>query len=370
MEEKQIGFNPKHGLYIPKEAWHSNISRTAKILYAIMNCLESFDLDGCWASREYYAGSIGCSKQRVTQLIKELVDANLIFRNGYRSNETGRTQLLKRTSLEEYHRGSNNRGSNSILLDGGSNSRGGNNLLLDRSNNKLLPNIISKNIKRDNPLTSFLGDFKGWVSKDINSRFTFLNNLATNKNIPIDKNPDIPSSFIKALQKIPTKQNKDPDAPENPQLAYIRFITNIQTKMFQNSPGYYNYLKDIDLVKQAIQSVITIHKLVSIDGFEFKTQIRPAIEWALNDKFWKKQVRSISALRSNKNKNGIYKFQQIWNQWIELDEHTSKMGRLGKKSDFIDHGWFDPTNKFNPNDPENINPDDYVPTYRVRSGSI
>jgi hypothetical protein len=55
----------------------------------------------------------------------------------------------------------------------------------------------------------------------------------------------------------------------------------------------------------------TIDKLVRIDGFDFEDVVRPAIEYATTDSFWKNNVRSLASLRTKSKRNGESKFVNI-----------------------------------------------------------
>lgn len=54
-----------------------------------------------------------------------------------------------------------------------------------------------------------------------------------------------------------------------------------------------------------------IEKLVRLDGFDLNTEIRPALQWAVQDDFWARQLISLAAIRK-KSKNGASKFKNLF----------------------------------------------------------
>jgi len=297
-------FIPKHGLVIPKEAWHAKIPPLAKILYAIMNCLTSFDIDGCYASREYYANSIGCSKQRVTQLVKILINAELIFHNGYHANESGRTQLLKRVDLETVNRKSLSNldgGSNNILLDGSNNNIGGsNNILLDGSNNNLTPNTISNNIKEKEPSFSVSSKYPdSWLKPNYSAKFNFIHS----------RYPKIDS-------------------------VHLRYVIDWQEKKIEKFFSFFKSDSNSKLIKQVVNSCDTIDKLIRIDKHYFRETIVPALKWASQDKFWSKKTLSIANIRGA-GANDQNHFWHLHQQWCEAEEIDPRKGRYVLESEVI-----------------------------------
>lgn len=65
-----------------------------------------------------------------------------------------------------------------------------------------------------------------------------------------------------------------------------------------------------------------LDKLERIDGYNWEIEIIPTIEWAINDDFWGKQVRSLAALRSKSKSNGMKKFDNIFNSYSSAKPKT------------------------------------------------
>lgn len=54
-----------------------------------------------------------------------------------------------------------------------------------------------------------------------------------------------------------------------------------------------------------------IDKICRLDGFDFETEVKPALQWGCRDAFWGKQLRSPGMLRK-KGKNGETKFSNLF----------------------------------------------------------
>lgn len=95
--------------------------------------------------------------------------------------------------------------------------------------------------------------------------------------------------------------------------------------------------KSSDLLKNSCESV---DKLIRIDGFELD-YIGAVLRWAVQDKFWKNNVLSLSGLR--RKKDGLTKFQKIANDFESKKTRVTRgkaMGRSGQNAEacreFID----------------------------------
>mgnify|MGYP000356042858 CR=1 FL=1 len=60
----------------------------------------------------------------------------------------------------------------------------------------------------------------------------------------------------------------------------------------------------------------TLEKLTRLDGYDLDADIRPALNWAIHDDFWSKQVRSLCSLRRPGN-NGEMKFTNLLSQYYK-----------------------------------------------------
>jgi len=309
-----------HGLYIQPEAWHADIPNSAKILHGRLCNLPSFNDGGSHASRDWMAKEIGVSKQRITQLIKILIDNKLIIDNGWYTNSNGnKTRLLKRGILTP---------PNKKLLDPL------NKKLLDPPNKKLLANYKSINNKSNILFTNkFVNDIPellaDWVDKDYGYKFDILYSFR-NGDWPKDELKNtLTASLINPYQKI----------PDSLLAKYLRFALTTQEIIQRNAPAKSTHFSDKQLAQHILAAVTEIDKLCRLDHFDFEACIKPALRWAIKDPFWSDQILSLSNLR-NKGKNGLSKFFNLYNAWCKAEQIDPKMGRLGKKSDFIDHGYY------------------------------
>jgi hypothetical protein len=68
-----------HGTWIPKAVLEkADISLSAKLLYGLVDAL--CQDEGCFASNEWVAASLGLKKRQIQYLLKELIDAGLVIR--------------------------------------------------------------------------------------------------------------------------------------------------------------------------------------------------------------------------------------------------------------------------------------------------
>jgi len=79
---------------------------------------------------------------------------------------------------------------------------------------------------------------------------------------------------------------------------------------------YPNFIKDNDFEKRLDKSAIVLEQLERIDGFNFESEIKPVIEWAIRNSFWSSQIKSLAAMRDI-SKNGEKKFVNIYSQYEE-----------------------------------------------------
>ena len=282
LKEKQL-----YGLYIPPEAWHLDITTLAKVLYGRLCSLPSFNAIGSFASRAWMAKEIGVSEQRITQLIKILIDAELIISNGWHTNGNGkRTRLLLRNAIDLTY--------NKLLAKNLTNNK-----LLPKTglaNNKLLPNTRVKDNIREPSFFSFSGN---WRKAEYKDKFDFIHSRH---------------------QKI------DP--------IYLRYAINWQERKLEKFTSFFKSYSDTKLINQIIDSCKTIDELIRIDKHYFRETIVPALKWASQDNFWHDKVLSLTNLRK-KNKDGETKFTNILKQWCREEEIDPRKGRYVLESEVI-----------------------------------
>lgn len=75
---------------------------------------------------------------------------------------------------------------------------------------------------------------------------------------------------------------------------------------------YHNHPTLVSITEEKIQKgAATLDKLVRLNGFDFKDDIRPALKFVIKDSFWSKQVLSLVGLRHKSRSNGEMKFVNI-----------------------------------------------------------
>jgi len=107
----------------------------------------------------------------------------------------------------------------------------------------------------------------------------------------------------KESKKKTTKRKKS--IPRNIKI-FAKEVLLIQQKKFPDD------IKDKDIQKRINGSADTLYKLQRIDGFNFKKQIKPIIEWAINDQdFWEDEIKSLAPIRKKSSRNGEMKFTNM-----------------------------------------------------------
>lgn len=96
------------------------------------------------------------------------------------------------------------------------------------------------------------------------------------------------------------------------------------------SEDFYSFLSEKGGKKNPTKKDIksgaeAIDKLVRIDKWDLKAEIRPALQWGVKDHFWSKQVRSLSPLRK-KGKNSETKFANLFSSFSARDVTKSSNG--------------------------------------------
>jgi hypothetical protein len=266
------------GVYIPPEVLKADIAPLAKILYGALQGFNSFETEGVWATRKTLADIIYCLPQRITELVKILVDANLVFFNGYKTtpNTNQKIRLIRRVPPNEKDLGG-------VSLN-----------TYTPPKSKDLP---SKDNNKEERNTTESSTTVGDIKKPSNP-----------KNLPNKRNGLRPS--------------------------YFRFAEQIQSKQKQARPAQFNHYTPTELQSQITNGAITIDELVRLNKFEFEYQIKPVILWAIKDSFWSNKVDSIAPLRKKSSSNGEMKFMNIYKGWCKDRNINPKRGRTAKDSDF------------------------------------
>lgn len=79
---------------------------------------------------------------------------------------------------------------------------------------------------------------------------------------------------------------------------------------FKLNPELYPKGRPLVQDRELHTSIECLEKLCRIDGFDWKTQVKPALKWAAGDSFWRFNLRSLASLRAI-GKNGSKKFENI-----------------------------------------------------------
>jgi len=88
---------------------------------------------------------------------------------------------------------------------------------------------------------------------------------------------------------------------------FVKYSKSFHERQQRNWP---NLIKSIPKEK-ILQGAETIRKLVELDEFDFNTVIKPALEYAIDDDFWSRQILSLASLRSKSASNGNTKFVNL-----------------------------------------------------------
>ena len=97
-----------------------------------------------------------------------------------------------------------------------------------------------------------------------------------------------------------------------------QYKDNIPRTFFDLSKRFHEYQKNqlgdnlVKTDKKTVeQGAIEIDRLVRIDGFNLESEIRPALQWGVQDSFWASQLRSLASIRKA-GKNGESKFKNLY----------------------------------------------------------
>jgi hypothetical protein len=281
----------KPGIYIPNNVLTTNIPPLAKILYGALQGFPSFEQEGVYASRKTLGAIIHCSSQRITELVKILVDSNFIFFNGQKKMKSGELiRLLKRVPPNEKSLDPPNEKS------------------LDPPNEKSLGNKTSNNINI-------------YSSKSPNGDNQRVTNTPSIKGSPKD---DSRPSYWRNRNGI------------NPSI--VRFCEQIQKKMISNYPSKFKQYSPTQIDKKIEEGSKVIERLIRINGFHFENEIKPCLLWAIRDDFWSNQIRSLVPLR-NKASNKEMKFTNIFDSWEFSKKKKNKQKGEIDEPQLTDEQW-------------------------------
>lgn len=87
--------------------------------------------------------------------------------------------------------------------------------------------------------------------------------------------------------------------------------------------------------KAVVKACNTIHDIATIDKVDID-ELFEALTWAIQDSFWKSQIISLAALRKTSQSNGLMKYQNVINSYMNaLDKSTTPNADSEKDDGFI-----------------------------------
>jgi len=174
--------------------------------------------------------------------------------------------------------------------------------------------------------------FKKWLTElengswilsfdDNGERFYYIRNFSKHQviNRPSkQRNAIIPDKLIDGscnthgvLMDETETETETEDKPETFDDPYYKFSKRFYEYVQQEYPD-----KKIELKNGKVKhGAETIRKLVEIDKFNLDTEIRPALQWALQDDFWTRQINSLAELRKKRAGSENHKFYNLFQQW-------------------------------------------------------
>lgn len=157
------------------------------------------------------------------------------------------------------------------------------------------------------------------IGSDLLKQRDYYNNNNKNNNPPNSKNGVVGS--FSSLRK------------ENIRPCFYRFALQIQKKQIKNYPSQFKQHSSQQLEKQVAQGAEVLDQLVRLDHWNFEKEIKPAIEWGVQESdFWPDKILSLAQLRNKMKSNGNTKFTNIFNGWESWKKDKKK-----KKEQFKRH---------------------------------
>ena len=119
---------------------------------------------------------------------------------------------------------------------------------------------------------------------------------------------------------------------QNIRPCFYRFALQIQKKQIENYPSQFKQHSSKQLEKQVAQGAEVLDKLVRLDNWDFKKEIKPAIEWGVEESdFWPDKILSLAQLRNKMKSNGNTKFTNLFNGWKSWKQDKEKKKKERKK---------------------------------------
>ncbi len=102
-----------------------------------------------------------------------------------------------------------------------------------------------------------------------------------------------------------TEDKEKPSKPKPPDeyIAYTESFLNLQAK---------NHGRKVKITSPIILAgANAIDKLVRLDGFDYAKQIKPALDWSIDNDFWNDKIFSLASLRKQSKQNDNTKFVNV-----------------------------------------------------------
>lgn len=283
------------GIWIPIEIWENErLTIQEKVL---LTEIQSFDHgEGCWASNNYFSKFLNLTKDRAGRLVSSLVQKGFVTSRCVYAE--GSKQIVRRY-LKVSHNGK------CPIAPTGKNTATptGESTVTPTGENTVDINKI-KNNKKEKDISPEM-KFQGRSSENYDSE------NSEKKNLPNDK---IKNHHINFSKRILLEQQK----------------------------RYPTLIKKIDHTKVNGGARI-LEQLERLDGYDFKSEIKPCLLWAIEDSFWSRNILSCAALRQ-KGKNGESKFTNILNAW-QRENNTTSTSRSGGAAIPVKRPWNAETTK-------------------------
>lgn len=147
--------------------------------------------------------------------------------------------------------------------------------------------------------------FNVQVKSDLTCRLNQKNSTLSRENKRKDIYPEVYSSKNK------NKLFDDPILQKHWNLS-LRILK-------QQKKNFPNIVKEITN-NMILSGADTLEKLERIDKYDFKKEIKPALLWAVKDKFWSRNIITCASLRNKSKSNEMKKFQNILLSWSGTPE--------------------------------------------------
>ncbi len=268
---------------IPSEVlFHPDLTCTEKILFGFLRNLAQ-GKDGCWASNKYLGNLLCVGTQTISNAINNLKKHEFIkIYNEQKGQKTIRRIFINPEYPIIYH---------NLMEEVQTQLKNGN---VNLKNNSDINNAIAfddhyKKIYTP-PIKKFIPPYKKIYTK-------YNNNNKINKinkdNIPQNKKATM------TWKQLTKQYGRGP----------VKFVKHFLEVQKENFP---KLIKEniTPNCTRVLTSLDCLDKLQRLDGFDFETEIKPALEVALRDEFWARNVLSLGSLR-NKGRNGEKKFVNI-----------------------------------------------------------